>query len=67
MQAFVMKEGGKYRVFQGSGVGSARIFCEDGEPVDGGGFMSRIEAGRLARELNEGRRKREEAAEERES
>jgi len=66
MPAFVMSEGGKYRVFHGSGVGSARLLIEDGKPVDGGGFHSRIDAVKLAKLFNAGPKKvpEEEATEE---
>lgn len=61
MPAFVLKEGSKYRVVHGSGAGMPLILMEDGVAVDGGGFESRIEAGRLAKECNRGRRREEES------
>lgn len=64
MPAFVMREGERFRIFHGSGAGSARLMMRNGEPVDGGGFRERTDAARLARQINDGKREDEEEARE---
>ena len=52
MAAFVLAEGGKYRVCYGSAATSPRLYKHGGSPVDEGGFDNRADAARLVEEIN---------------